>query len=312
MKVSHILQSRDRLRQTLQLTEHNSAFENYFQSVFSAFVDISFLRDKFESTIQSNATQWRSATTVIENNLSLGIEECNRLIVEHETPLFDVSRKFYADMYHNETDFVTLTRSLGAPDKLYDEIFTRIGKYSSWEYPALLIRPGNETVVERLVASDPLYLMDQRLSLLQPSLDKFPPEYQRRLRTYTVEEGYRLMDHLPSRQFNLVVAYNFLNYRPIDVLQQYITEVFEKLRPGGIFGFTFNDCEHVAPTQLAENSFACYTPGRLVLSHAQHTGFQVISQDSDGHHFHWLELQKPGTLSTLRGGQTLAKILPKY
>ena len=206
MKVSHILQSRDRLRQTLQLTEHNSAFENYFQSVFSAFVDISFLRDKFESTIQSNATQWRSATTVIENNLNLGIEECNRLIVEHETPLFDVSRKFYADMYHNETDFVTLTRSLGAPDKLYDEIFTRIGKYSSWEYPALLIRPGNETVVERLVASDPLYLMDQRLSLLQPSLDKFPPEYQRRLRTYTVEEGDRLMDHLPSRQFNLVVA----------------------------------------------------------------------------------------------------------
>ena len=74
MRISHILQSRDRLRQTLQLTEHNSAFENYFQSVFSAFVDISFLRDKFESTIQSNATQWRSATTVIENNLNLGIE----------------------------------------------------------------------------------------------------------------------------------------------------------------------------------------------------------------------------------------------
>ena len=39
-----------------------------------------------------------------------------------------------------------------------------------------------------MVMFDPLYLVDLKHTLLDPAVKKFPEEYQRRLRTYVVNE----------------------------------------------------------------------------------------------------------------------------
>ena len=63
--------------------------------------------------------------------------------------------------------------------------------------------------------------------------------------------------------------------------------------------------------RLAESYYACYTPGRMVKAIAQRIGYEIYFIWNDGGPSTWIELQKPGALTTLRGGQALARIVHK-
>jgi predicted methyltransferase len=104
-------------------------------------------------------------------------------------------------------------------------------------------------------------------------------------------------------------VYNFFNYKPLEIVNQYLTEIYQKLKPGGVVAFTFNDCDHSGAAALAERNFMCYTPGRLVLAHAQTLGFQVRQRYRMNSSTTWIELQRLGQLTSLRGGQSLAKVV---
>jgi hypothetical protein len=53
----------------------------------------------------------------------------------------------------------------------------------------------------------------------------------------------------------------------------------------------------------------CYTPGRVICQAAESAGFDIVYQHTGLGDLTWLELQRPGQISSLRGGQTLAKIV---
>jgi hypothetical protein len=177
----------------------------------------------------------------------------------------------------------------------------------------MIIRPGLEKFVEDLVGYDPLYLIDQQHELLTPAVNKFSDEYQSRLRLYTVKESvdFEILDKIPNGQFGFCLAYNFFEFKPFEILKKYMTEVYQKLKPGGTFIMTFNDCSREKAVMLAEQRYACYTPGVLVKELATTIGYtQIFGWDNDGPTT-WIELRKPGALSSLRGGQSLAKIMYK-
>ena len=164
-----------------------------------------------------------------------------------------------------------------------------------------------------MVGFDPLNLVDQQHELLVPSFDKFPEEYKSRLRLYTVNENIdtEILDKIPNNQFGFCLAYNFFEFKPLEIVKKYMAEVYQKLKPGGTFIMTFNDCSRDKAVMLAEQRYACYTPGTLIKQLANTFGYtQTFSWDNDGPTT-WLELRKPGTLSSLRGGQSLAKIMYK-
>jgi hypothetical protein len=74
---------------------------------------------------------------------------------------------------------------------------------------------------------------------------------------------------------------------------------------------TFNDCDRDKAVKLAEQRYACYTPGTMIQQFAATVGYnQIFSWNNNGPTT-WLELRKPGALTSLRGGQTLAKIVHK-
>jgi hypothetical protein len=103
----------------------------------------------------------------------------------------------------------------------------------------------------------------------------------------------------------------FFNFRPFEVLKKYLTEIYQKLRPGGMFVLTFNDCDRDKGVMLVEQHFCCYTPGYLIRELAQSLGYEILFSWTDQGPTTWLELRKPGEFESLRGGQSLAKILPK-
>ena len=189
----------------------------------------------------------------------------------------------------------------------------RIRQTADWRYPAMVIHPGTSDLINHMVANDPLYILDEHRQLLQTTMDRFPDGYQRRVRPYVIQEiqNQPILKDIPNNQFIACVACNFFDYKPLDVIRTYLTEIYTKLRPGGTLVMTFNDCDRGCAVELVERGFACYTPGYLIRSLAETIGYQKGFEFNNGGPWTWIELHKPGTLSTIRAGQTMAKILPK-
>ena len=189
----------------------------------------------------------------------------------------------------------------------------RVGRYCNWKHPAMVIHPMLEDFLPIMVGSDPLYLVDENRVLLEPTMAEFSPEYRQRLRTYQIEETFDrdILGALPDAQFGFCFVFNYLNYRPFELIKKYLNELYNKLVPGGVMIITFNDCDRFDAIGNVEKKFTYYTPGSLITSWAEYVGFEEIYKTSAGSADVWLELKKPGTLESLRGGQCLAKIIPK-
>jgi hypothetical protein len=61
----------------------------------------------------------------------------------------------------------------------------------------------------------------------------------------------------------------------------------------------------------AERAWMLYTPMRLIERRADELGFELTAAYDGKGDVSWLELRKPGDITSLRGGQTLAKVLAK-
>jgi hypothetical protein len=189
----------------------------------------------------------------------------------------------------------------------------RVSSYSKWNYPAIIIHPMMESFIQDMISSDPLYIVDESHYLIDPVLLQFNEVFRRRLRPYTIKESFDqpILDQLPNKQFGFCFAYNYLNYRPFEIIKKYLDEIYQKLLPGGSLAITFNDGDRWQAIQSVEQEITCYTPGLLIRAWAKYVGFEEIFSYHDDQFGVWLELKKPGTLISLRGGQPLAQILPK-
>ena len=220
------------------------------------------------------------------------------------------SYRLYDQEMVNDTDEHILNRRPTLTAEHDKIIRARIKNFSNHLHPGLIIRPGIETFIHDMVSFDPLYLVDQNNELLFPSMLGFPEQYRRRLRPYTVnEQDENPLVRIPDNQFAMCLAYNFFNFKPIEIIERYLRDIYLKLKPGGRLMMTFNDCDNEKAVRLAEQYYACYTPGRIVKQIAERIGYDIYFIWNDNVPTTWLELQKPGTLTTLRGGQALAKVV---
>lgn len=190
---------------------------------------------------------------------------------------------------------------------------SRIQSHSDYHYAGMILRPGKEDWIDQMVACDPLYLVDTHHDMFAPVKERFNPIYQGRLRYYVVQEDRDdpIMSMLPDGQIGFCLAYNFFHYKPFEIMRAYIREIYDKIAPGGILAMTFNDCDRRGAVELAERSFCCYTPGRMILAALEAQGFGVEQNYRLDAAVNWIELRKPGRMHSIRGGQTLAKIVAK-
>jgi hypothetical protein len=185
--------------------------------------------------------------------------------------------------------------------------------YTDWKYAGLVIRPTHSPWVEDLVALDPMYFVDTHRALISLAVRQFPPEYQRRLRCYVIDEfnNRPIFESLPQQQFGFVYGFDYFNYLPLEVIKRYLLEVFGLLRTGGAFFFGFNDCDRQHGVGWVEKDFCCYTPARLIYEYAVEVGYEIVHKEIIDSASTWVELKKPGQLTSIRGGQCLAGIFRK-
>jgi hypothetical protein len=240
-------------------------------------------------------------------------QDVDQMINNLEHPYFVDSYTLYENDFANETVEDLANRHPKLSESSVEYLTARISRYNSWKYSAMILRPGVETYINNMVACDPLYLIDLKHELLVPTVTQYNQVYQQRLRTYVVDERGEndILDRLPDSQFGVILAYNYFNFRPFEVIKKWLAELLTKLKPGGVLLMTFNDCDSDKAVMLVEQKYCCYTPGHLIMQLAQTLGFEIVFKWNDGGPSTWLELQRPGTITSARGGQALAKILPK-
>ena len=230
-----------------------------------------------------------------------------------EGEYFRESQRIFDHEMPFETNQYILDRKLASDSESNMILRSHMRNLADWHYPGLIFRPGRENHIEELVPLDPLYVVDHHQELLDPAVQQFTPEYQRRLRQYVVDDRKEanILDELPNNTFGLVFAYNFFNYKPMAVLERYLTELYAKCRPGGYLIFTYNNADRTQGAGLCERFFMCYTPQRYVRQHADRIGWEYVYSHDGAGDLSWLEFRKPGELSSLRGGQALAKLVAK-
>jgi hypothetical protein len=270
------------------LTDKNVSLQQNFKSFEH---ELQCLKNKVQEQIQIEGHNWLK-------NSSFKYEK------ELESKFF---QKFEALGLHRNKPTVL------DPDLL--QMFkTRVGSYCDWHHPAMIIHPMLEPFINDMIGSDPLYLIDESHHLLEPTLAQFNTVYKNRLRPYVIEESFDwpILHQLPNDQFGFCLAYNYLNYRPFELIKKYLEEIYQKLKPGGVLAMTYFDCDRYQALQMVEQNITCYTPGSLIRAWAKYLGYEEIycHADDEGARV-WLEIKRPGTLTSLRGGQSLAKIMPK-
>ena len=221
------------------------------------------------------------------------------------------SRKRYEQEMCFETVEHLINRKLSIEFNDYERLRNVIKTYTDWRLPGMVLGSRQETFVEDMVPMDPLYLVDHDKELLNAAMRPFTQEYQRRLRPYVINDwkDQEILAAIPTNQFGLVFAYNYFNWKPIEIIERFLIEIYQKLRPGGALIFTYNECDNWYGVGAVENAWMCYTPGSRIQTIARNLGYKIINQCTGTGDIAWFEMRKPGEIRSLRGGQVLARII---
>ena len=182
----------------------------------------------------------------------------------------------------------------------------KITTRTSWRYPTLEIGCRDGEWTKYLVAADPLYITDFHQEFIDSAASQFPDGYQRRLRSY------RLINHnlkmLPQGVFGFIFSWGYFNFVSVDTMKQYLKQIHELLRPGGIFMFTYNDGDTPSGAGMAENFSQTYMPKSMLIPLVDSIGFELIQESGSSSHISWLEIKRPGELQTIKAHQVLGEI----
>ena len=277
---------------------NNSAIGSGFKKKANANFDIA--KDAIQSTV-----------SLLEDTMEWYRDE----IATREPELYNNSfQLFYNEMIWDTPDHI-LNRRVNFNEETLKILNGRIQKYAAWKHAGMILRPGLEDHVDELVSLDPLYLVDEKYEMFKHAKSKFNDVYQSRLRYCLVDDRNNdvpdLLNQVPDAQIGYCLAYNYFHYKPVEVIGRYLSEIYKKLKPGGTFAFTYNDCDRYGGVVLAENSYCCYTPGTAIFELAEDVGFSITKDMELTQATSWCELQKPGTLTSIKGGQSLVAVKRK-
>jgi hypothetical protein len=227
------------------------------------------------------------------------------------TQINDITHQLFANNYElekcaNDISMIRNSRRIVVGENVEQDIKQRILLHTSWRYPSLEIGCRDGEYTQYMVAADPLYIVDQFPEFISSTKSKFPEPYQRRLRDYELKDHNLSM--LPENQMAFVFSWGYFNYVSLDTMRHYLQQVFGLLRAGGIFMFSYNDGDTTFGAGMAENFAQSYMPKSLLVPLAESLGYEVNAESNYGNQIHWIELRRPGTLTTVKAHQVLGEI----
>ena len=324
MKLVNIINTINQIKKIMDDRGHITQVECYIDSLLSSVLN-SPARDNWETQVQQLADAITVAHQSFDKMMLAVLADLENKRTELYPYYFDLDQQIYNETKYElyeqpridclpwQDDFPdrVLNRRLIINAEEQKFVVDRVKYYNNWKFPGFIIRPGLETLHTSMVALDPLYIADTVTTLLQPAQNCFPEKYQRRLRLYTIKDDAPfIFAEWPQNQMSFGLIYNYFNFKSFDIVCKYLEQILLILRPGGSLAFTYNDCDYAMAVGLVDNTQSCFTPGRMLKQKIQDLGYEIILEYHGDSIFHWLEIKKPGKLESVRGGQSLAEIVP--
>lgn len=310
MKLSSIVELRNLLTALAEDTNYKRVLDEYIYQLNHILELYPIQGGGSRKNLQRVCNEATAALQQIPGPIIDIVDNINQLAAPLEKNLYRKSTEIFLSHENKYNNDQLLARRPKIDDAVFKNLKIRIKNYSSWKYAGLIIRPGLFDFINQVVDCDPMYIVDHSMDLLTTATQKFPKLYQTRLRPLTVDD-YADPPYLrlvPEAQIGFCLAFYFFNFKPIDVIKQYFREIFIKLKPGGYFVFTYNNCDYSHAVALIENNYGSYTTSSDILTLLTEIGFEVLYQQNDKFELAWVECKKPGEFVSLRGGQVLAKI----
>jgi SAM-dependent methyltransferase len=232
------------------------------------------------------------------------IDQINQQISREATKFF--TKNYELELSYSDVNSIRQLRVMTISNETREEILNRIRLHSNWRYPALEIGCRDGEWTQHLVASDPLYIVDNYKDFIDSTLGQFNETYRRRVRPY-VTHDYDLTV-LPKGQMGFVFCWNFLNYASFDTVKEYLKSIKTILRPGGTFLFSYNDGDRPACAGMAENFFMSYLPKSMLIPLCESLGYRIVQDCAREMSVSWLEIQLPGEFKTAKAHQVLGEI----
>jgi SAM-dependent methyltransferase len=242
------------------------------------------------------------------------------LIHKIDEHIAHITHELYSESYDNDlrtsmmNHQVRLSRSSNMPNEARELIKDRLRNYNDWHYPGLELGCRTGEWTQHLVGSDPLYIVDLDQQFLDLTASQFAELYQSRLRKYVIKflplVNEPNLNILPTNQFGFIFSWEFFNYIALSTARYYLEQCMQLLRPGGIMMFSYNDGDTPNGAAYAENGAQSYLPKSKLIQICNQLGFQIINEACyDNGVINWLELKKPGELSTIKSHQSLGEII---
>jgi hypothetical protein len=276
--------------------------------------DINF--DKLKESMFEKQQNILENLSGLHNDLNKFKLEMKQYINTFEQPYHKKSEVIY-NTYQQE-DFHAKTNKALNHKLFYNRETTKefsgcVKKYLTWTDPGLQISPMLGDLTNELVSLDPLYLADNHVEMFTEVKKLWNPLYQRRLRYYVLDDAVEDPLHqFPKNQLGFIIVVEWFNFKPMRIIEKYLISMMKVLRPGGVVIFTFNNCNYPKAVDTVDKMHYSYINGNTLTEFCKSIGYTILSSFNGEQELRnntsWLEIQKPGSRTSIRGGQNLGAI----
>lgn len=230
------------------------------------------------------------------------------------------SKKFSQSEYREGFHETQLSDPREVDQETQRIIDSRLSIYAQPNYSSMILNPRTKEIINPLVASDPLYICQVQdfsddSGELSKLIEHFPEMYQRRLRLYHDIRSYNFTI-LPQHQMAFVVCWNIFEHISLDRIETYIKKVYDLLKPGGTFMFSFNNCDLAPSMEQAEKKVESYSSAKKLIEYSEMIGYKITKTENHKmkskfeEYVSWMEITKPGDLKTVKIRQVLGRVIP--
>ena len=249
--------------------------------------------------LQIAYSEYTESVKRLNDNLSANVRRLESRILQRD----------YESYENNPTSgFETVERQQYLSAEFCEVVEGHIQANTFWQYPSLEVNPGDGRFSILMNAAEPQYCISQSDLTTQAVKSHFNEFYaEKRLRLY------RNVSEIPDNCVGFATSINQFEYMPLDPIKDIARLVFDKLRSGGKFLISYNDCEQRYSLELMDNNFRCLGTKSLISNVMFGLGFDILETGTvnDGV-WSFMMLQKPGKLASQKLAGPEVEFIPKF